>query len=209
MTSADGKSKVRTDRFGEGMTSFLRLGAAAKSPEPGDDLIEHAYEEGAGPVGFTGKLELEDKSTVDTAFIDDERNRGAGDVEPLEAQGHGMTRDQRYGWHTKHLTTRGGWRDHSDGNRISTTYGDKLEVVRGNYKLIVMGRQDDPWSAQGHEWSGNHVQDWGQGTMPGASVTLEWIQNAYDPGSQLTYTPPATPAKTHPKPKPSTAGPGC
>jgi hypothetical protein len=183
--SEDGKTMVRKDRFGEGMTSFLRLGAASKIAEPGDDLVQYAYEVGAGPVGFTGELELESGDTAKIAFIDDERNRGDGDVEPLEAQGHGMSPDERYNWHTKHLETRGGWRDHSDGNRISTTYGDKLEVVRGNYKLIVMGRQDSPGNAQGHEWSGNHVQDWGQGTMPGASVTLEWIQSGYVPGSPV------------------------
>ncbi len=183
--SGDPAGVVAPARYGEGMTSFLRLGAASTVTEPGDDLVQHAYEAGAGPVGFTGELALADGTTARVAYIDDERNRGAGGTEPLEAQGHGMTRDQRYNWHTKHLETKGGWRDHSDGNRISTTYGDKIEVVRGNYKLIVMGRQDDPGNAQGHEWSGNHVQDWGQGTMPGASVTLEWIQNGYDPGTPL------------------------
>ncbi len=40
------------------------------------------------------------------------------------------------------LHTKGGWRDHTDGNRITTTRGDKIEVIRGNYKLIVLGRQD-------------------------------------------------------------------
>jgi hypothetical protein len=42
------------------------------------------------------------------------------------------------------LQVKGGWRDHSDGNRITTTFGDKVEVIRGNYKLLVLGRQDDP-----------------------------------------------------------------
>lgn len=183
--SGDPAGVVAPARYGAGMTSFLRLGAASTVTEPGDDLVQYAYEAGAGPVGFTGELALADGTTARVAYIDDERNRGAGGSEPLEAQGHGMTPDQRYDWHTKHLETKGGWRDHSDGNRISTTYGDKIEVVRGNYKLIVMGRQDDPGNAQGHEWSGNHVQDWGQGTMPGASVTLEWIQNGYVPGAPV------------------------
>lgn len=189
-TAGDPAGDAKTDQYDRLMTSFLRLGAAPvteaeRKAEPGYDLIQYAYEAGAGPVGFTGELALEGDKTAKIAFIDDERNRGEGDVEPLEAQGHGMTPEQRYKWHTKHLQTRGGWRDHSDGNRISTTYGDKLEVVRGNYKLIVMGRQDDVGNAQGHEWSGNHVQDWGQGTMPGASVTLEWIQNGYVPGAPI------------------------
>ena len=51
--------------------------------------------------------------------------------------GVGATLDDSLKLHTK-----GGWRDHSDGNRITTTYGDKVEVIRGNYKMIVLGRQD-------------------------------------------------------------------
>jgi len=42
---------------------------------------------------------------------------------------------------TKKLLTKGGWWDHSDGNRISTTAGDKVEVIQGNYKLVVLGRR--------------------------------------------------------------------
>lgn len=38
------------------------------------------------------------------------------------------------------LLTRGGWREHTDGNRVSTTRGDSVEVVYGNYKLVVLGR---------------------------------------------------------------------
>lgn len=41
---------------------------------------------------------------------------------------------------TANLLTRGGWRDHTDGNRISTTRGDAIDVVYGNYKLVVLGR---------------------------------------------------------------------
>jgi hypothetical protein len=42
------------------------------------------------------------------------------------------------------LLTKGGWWDHSDGNRISTTIGDKVEIIQGNYKLLVLGRQPLP-----------------------------------------------------------------
>ncbi|MBL8603713.1 MAG: hypothetical protein JNK72_17435 [Myxococcales bacterium] len=79
-----------------------------------------------------------------------------------------------WGGHTNHLTpaarsaetaklfTRGGWRDHSDGNRISTTRGDKIEVIRGNYKLLVLGRQGSldsdanlsPGEGSGFDFSG-------------------------------------------------------
>jgi len=41
---------------------------------------------------------------------------------------------------TTRLLTKGGWWDHSDGNRISTTSGDKIEIIQGNYKMLVLGR---------------------------------------------------------------------
>ncbi|MFT3768002.1 MAG: hypothetical protein QM820_21335 [Minicystis sp.] len=43
---------------------------------------------------------------------------------------------------TKRLLFKGGWWDHTDGNRITTTAGDKVEVIGGNYKLVILGRQD-------------------------------------------------------------------
>ncbi len=33
-----------------------------------------------------------------------------------------------------------GWRDHTDGHRITTTRGDKIEIIGGNYKLVSLGR---------------------------------------------------------------------
>lgn len=195
-TFGEDKAAERAGRYGQPMTSYLRLGVP-KEDDIGDDLIEHAYAVGA--VGFTGELELANKSKVAVAFVDDERNRGheSSLVEPHVADGHGLTKDERYNFHTKHLKSKGGWRDHSDGNRISTTYGDKVEVIRGNYKLVVMGRQDDPGNSQGHEWCGNHVQDWGQGTMPGASVTLEWIQSGNVPPSPINMQDPEDPTATY------------
>src|SRR5437870_3416495 len=65
------------------------------------------------------------------------------------------------------LHGRGGWRDHSDGNRITTTYGDKVEVVRGNYRMLVLGRQNDAALASGWDASGNNIQDFSPATMPG------------------------------------------
>jgi len=62
------------------------------------------------------------------------------------------------------IHTKGGWRDHSDGNRITTTRGDKVEVIRGNYKLVVLGRSPVPtrpdagWdNATGFELAGGNV----------------------------------------------------
>lgn len=42
---------------------------------------------------------------------------------------------------SKRLLTKGGWWDHSDGNRVSTTAGDKIEIIQGNYKMVVLGRR--------------------------------------------------------------------
>jgi hypothetical protein len=89
---------------------------------------------------------------------------------------HQLTKQERRE-ESARLYARGGWRDHSDGNRISTTWGDKVEVVRGNYKMIVLGRANDPAKAMGWEASGGHIQDYAPGTMPGASFWLEWIND--------------------------------
>jgi hypothetical protein len=84
-------------------------------------------------------------------FVDDYRYRGTSD------EGEYLTSDDRFK-NSRYLHTRGGWRDHSDGNRISTTYGDKVEVIRGNYKLMVLGRQDDPGSSNLVDYSGQVTQ---------------------------------------------------
>ncbi len=166
----DPSGRASGDRLGQKMTSYLRLGVPLlNGPDVGDDLLQYVFD--AGPAG------KDDGSP----FIDDERNRGIGPDTPLGADGHGIAYADRKALFTQHLLTKGGWRDHSDGNRITTTYGDKIEVVRGNYKMVVMGRQDDPGNAMGWDASGNHIQDYAQATMPGASVAVEWIQNAYVP----------------------------
>jgi hypothetical protein len=58
------------------------------------------------------------------------------------------------------LHTKGGWRDHSDGNRITTTRGDKVEVIRGNYKMVILGRQElNPLKGS----SDFGIEDWATG----------------------------------------------
>lgn len=111
-------------------------------------------------------------------FIDDQRTRGTSNTPPDGSRGHGLVEDDRRLVSEK-LHTRGGWRDHSDGNRITTTRGDKIEVIQGSYKLIVMGRQTDTGQGMGWEASGNNVQDFAGATMPGASVTVEWVNHRY------------------------------
>jgi hypothetical protein len=85
-------------------------------------------------------------------FVDDLRYRGEEGDDSVY-----LTRAERL-HHSRHLHTRGGWRDHSDGNRISTTHGDKVEVIRGNYKLMVLGRQDDQSSSNLVDYSGQITQ---------------------------------------------------
>lgn len=51
-----------------------------------------------------------------------------------------------------------GWRDHTDGNRLTTTGGDKIEVIRGNYQLLVLGRgSGDPDDGAFFDASGGHL----------------------------------------------------
>lgn len=63
-------------------------------------------------------------------FADDTRSRKSADKAKSVRQAE-----------TKNLLTKGGWWDHADGNRVTTTTGDKIEVIQGNYKMVVLGRQ--------------------------------------------------------------------
>lgn len=155
------------------MTSYLRLGAShATGHEAAHDKelfekIPLSNPSGGHltPAGTPVDGAAEDPKGV---FVDDQRERGT-------MPGHNLTPDQRAEY-SRWLHGRGGWRDHSDGNRISTTWGDKVEVVRGNYRMLVLGRQSDEAQASGWDASGNHVQDFAPGTMPGASVRVEYEQ---------------------------------
>ncbi|HEY1692679.1 MAG TPA: hypothetical protein VGG39_10990 [Polyangiaceae bacterium] len=81
-----------------------------------------------------GSLQTPGQNVAPGEYVDDTGTQ----TNPLQAN-PSMTKESSDLLHTK-----GGWRDHSDGNRITTTYGDKVEVIRGNYKLLVLGRQSDP-----------------------------------------------------------------
>jgi hypothetical protein len=133
----------------EGMSSYLRLGAV-KDPSI------------AGSAGAP-KASGEDLAGLVTSFIDDTRVREGcpAYLPPAVRQAE-----------TALLHTKGGWRDHSDGNRISTTRGDKVEVIKGNYKMLVLGRQDDE---AGFDISGGHIAESGI-TFTGSSK-IEWVQN--------------------------------
>lgn len=133
----------------EAMGSYLRLGAV-KDPSL------------AGSPGAP-KASGEDLAALVTSFIDDTRKRDGcpGFIPEAERQAE-----------TANLHSKGGWRDHSDGNRITTTRGDKVEVIQGNYRMLVLGRQDDK---AGWDVSGGHIQD--ATDLWTAATTIEWVQN--------------------------------
>jgi len=181
----------------ESLTAFLRLGSFDLNKESTRslELLNLIPQTGpaTNPYGLSSNVEIVERDGVaGTIFADDVRTRpqdveriGQTDAvfgdnsQPLTTQddpGHKLTLEQRHR-ESSRLYSRGGWRDHSDGNRVTTTYGDKVEVIRGNYKLVVMGRQDNVDECIGWEGSGSHVQDYAPGTMPGASFWLEWIND--------------------------------
>ncbi len=133
------------------MSSYLRLGAVK------DPAIA------ANPSA--PKASGEDLAALVTTFIDDDRVRdGCPQFIPVA--------DRKA--ETAKLHTKGGWRDHSDGNRITTTRGDKVEVIQGNYRMLIRGRQDHD---SGFESSGGHVSESGI-TFAGSSE-IRWVDN-YD-----------------------------
>lgn len=91
---------------------------------------------------------------------------------------------------TGELLQRGGWRDHTDGNRILTVRGDRVDVVLGNYKRIVFGRVKPITGAIGAsswEVSGGHIF---QGTSTGiASMhSVEWVEESHSTDDSDTPT---------------------
>lgn len=67
-----------------------------------------------------------------------------------------------------------GWLDFCEGNRITTTTGDKVEVIRGNYKLITCGGD------AGIDFSGGHMRTW--------SKTPGYISQVDADGNEATMT---------------------
>lgn len=59
----------------------------------------------------------------------------------------------------------GGWYDHTDGNRVSTTAKSKVEIIKGDYKLITCDGK------AGIDFSGGHLRMWSD--TPGC-ITKVW-----------------------------------
>lgn len=168
------------DRRSQPMTSFLRLGAFHENMANAGGAVQRAFDlakqaqvvstSQGGPPTLPFGAEVDNITDVGIngrgVFLADQRTKYPedGTVPSVENRLE----------QSAALLTRGGWWDHSDGNRISTTYGDKVEVIRGNFKMVVMHRQDDAESAGGWDVSGGHIQDLGPASMPGASVRLEF-----------------------------------
>lgn len=190
---ADGRPK---------MSSYLRLGAvkdlsiAGKPDAPkesGEDLAAKVRRvtriDGVTPEEGSPQRSLPFK-TQDLVFEDDYRERDpAAPItnvmgEVLETTELGVTLDaeatelagKRLG-ETKLLHTKGGWRDHSDGNRITTTRGDKVEVIRGNYKLVVMGRQESLDNASGWDLSGGELRATTLNLGEFETTSVEWVED--------------------------------
>lgn len=128
------------------------------------------YQAAGGASGGSTAVQAAQSAVVTASlspFVDDTRDQGASN------NANGLTVAQRVS-ESALLFTKGGWRDHTDGNRVTTTYGDKIEVIRGNYKLIVLGRQDA--AGGGHAWesSGGCLQD--NDAPPGQITEYKYVE---------------------------------
>jgi hypothetical protein len=150
-------------------TSYLRLGAVPPSHRA--DLaryVEHALDPDKEPLPPPGPPQRgEDLALRVLGFNDDVTRRHADGWDPAidpdgPSQGpigwaHDYNTPSERIARSKMLHTLGGWREHTDGNRISTTRGDKVEVVGGNYKLVVLCRDPLGLSQTGWDVSGGHI----------------------------------------------------
>jgi hypothetical protein len=126
-----------------------------------------------GPYGYAGD------PNYFLGFADDTRVRNDGSS-PADRQTE-----------TAKLLTKGGWWDHADGNRISTTGGDKVEVIQGNYKMVILSRPGptlDPGTLAQKAFvtdvSGGHFEE--QYASPTPCIkTVEWVQD--DGGEWALY----------------------
>lgn len=140
------------------MHSYLRLGAADST-----NTVTHGN----------------DLSSQVTSYIDDSRIRGPADVAgestaTTDNPFRTLSQTQRAA-ETAKLTTKGGWLDHTDGNRVTTTRGDKVEVIRGNYKLLVLGREQ--WTEDngvGLNWESSGGVTYHFDEVPGQIVDVRW-----------------------------------
>lgn len=145
---------------------FIKLDVPDFDTSPTATEAQHSYlrigaTESTDPTASSAGGE--DLAGLVTTFHDDARTRNAASGVEFA----GSLTDESARLHSK-----GGWRDHTDGNRISTTRGDKVEVIGGNYRLLVLGRTTEG----GHTWesSGGLLRDYDQTSY--AVSQIEWVQ---------------------------------
>lgn len=142
-------------------SSFIRLGSFPAKNDASAPAGFPASFDLANLVGNDGEIQRAENADVKPedsrqsssyngdpnymlGFADDTRYRQGdkpGDPDKTPPEAATWTARQKV---SGRLLAAGGWWDHSDGNRISTTAGDKIEIIQGNYKMVVMGRQGRP-----------------------------------------------------------------
>lgn len=151
--------------------TYLRLGAAIplgdQGRSTGDDM-----------------LDLVGVPTSAVPYFKDDYRRQNGQTHPSTSytRWDGVTKTSSTGVDAPkqlnaELRTRGGWRQHTDGNFLSTTRGDRVDVYYGNYKMVVLGRMDitgssPDWGETYWESSGGHTR-WATNTQ-GDMVLVRW-----------------------------------
>ncbi|MBM4375911.1 MAG: hypothetical protein FJ095_12560 [Deltaproteobacteria bacterium] len=156
--------------------SYLRLGSMRTTVDElstarlrGDDLLERA---GFGTPTTSAAGAFFDKANGGV----DKNQSGAGtSYQRLDGPGAPVASTESN--LTAELMTRGGWRDHTDGNRISTTRGDRVDFVYGNFKRVVFGRQapTSELATTDFEISGGHLDD---NQEVGIAVTsIQWVRD--------------------------------
>lgn len=189
LQTTDGKRAVASvaDDAPSGFANSLNL---AKFVGDASEIAaaEASGDSAAGDSGIQRSSHFKGDSTYLLGFTDDTRSRvddaEGGTDEKIVVDGVSTTNTQAARQaETQRLLTKGGWWDHSDGNRITTTTGDKIEVIQGNYKMVVMGRQDPTQAASGvagnsfiTDISGGHLQEQGPSPTP-CIKSVEWVKS--------------------------------
>lgn len=155
--------------------TYLRIGSMTTTVDElpnaamrGDDLLVEAGIESSTTEWF------KDDSAVQNDGVD--RNQSAAGSSYYRYDGNPKT-DATPASLTGELMTRGGWRDHTDGNRISTTRGDRLDFVQGNYKRVILGRVTNTaagvYSQSYWDSTGGHNHD--ATSTPGEVTAITWV----------------------------------
>lgn len=177
------------DYYGTGTSrtaprSYLQLGAyptAGSAVDRGDDMLEMIglVRDGDGYVAT--KHYIDDwRDSNRQQHSDTTYHRDKGTTAASWAANAGNAGTQL----TKKLLSRGGWRDHTDGNRVITTRGDRVDVIGGNYRMVVFGRRwnqetkaTNGWGYSYWESSGGHNKD--ATNTPGEVVNIAWDADSW------------------------------